>query len=204
VKSAFSKATLVAMGIPLGVILAIFAENYFSLTFDPMISLGELVNAFATVFAALAVTVLVTYYLERHNQTNRKEKDLLMKQLDLIAQLVQEFEYSNETGTLTKIIASHKKLSTTYSLFSKILCEFKYPEKILIESNLEELIRDVRKLATDTPIRSIEKHAKCSTCSASVKNGIIALTTERKDLLEGKINEIKSKILKTQLTVNRI
>jgi hypothetical protein len=199
----FLRALLIAIGVLLGVVITILVENYCPLSFDPKISLGELVNAFATVFAALAVTVLVTFYLEKHNQTNRKEKDLLMRQLDFIFQLVQEFEKSNEIGELTKITASHKQLSTANSLFYKILSEFKYPKNVLIETDIGDPIHEIWKLATDTPIRDIEEHAKHSRCGASVKNGIITLAKERRDLLEVKINDIKSKIFKAQLAINR-
>jgi hypothetical protein len=202
-KPAFFSALFISIGIFLGGFLTILFGNHLPLVFDPKISLGEMVNAIATVVVALAVTVLVTYYLERHNQTNRKEKDLLLRQLDFISDLVHEFEKSNEGGELTKVTASHKQLSTANGSFCKILNEFKYPQKILIESDFGAIIRDIWKLSTDTPIRDIENHAKRSKCNASVKNGIITLAADRKDLLDGKINEIKSKIFKAQLIINR-
>jgi hypothetical protein len=97
-----------------------------------------------------------------------------------------------------------KRLSVSCNSFNKVLKELNYPCKIYDEANFEELIREIRKLATDTPIKDIENHANRSRCSASVKEGIIFLTADRKALLEGKIDEMKSKLFKTQLIINRI
>jgi len=194
---------LLATGFVLGSYVAEIIEHWNVLTFDPKLSLGDITNAGTTLLVAVLVTVLVTYFLEKQNQADRKEKDLLLRQLDLIFPLVQEFEKSNENGNLTEIQASLKRVSVSCNLFNKVLKDLKYPLKILNETNFASLISEIRKLATDTPIKEIEDRIKRSKCNASVKDGIITLTTDRRALLEGKIDEIKSKLFKVQIIINK-
>jgi hypothetical protein len=123
--------------------------------------------------------------------------------MDYLLQLVEQFEQCYETGEYIKITASHKRLSTSNSSFYTLLKEFKYPQNILAITSFDGLMQEIRKLATDTPIRAIEKHVKLSKCSAAVKNGIIVLTAERERMLEVKISELKTKIFKAKLVINR-
>jgi len=116
---------------------------------------------------------------------------------------VLEFETSTESGKLTLITAAHKRLSTSNSSFFKLLKEFKYPAKLLAEVNFDSLILEIWKLATDTPIRAIVQHVQRTKCTASVRDGIISLAEDRKTILEGKISDIKAKILRAKLVVNR-
>jgi hypothetical protein len=171
--------------------------------FDPKISLGEIVDAGTNLLVAVLVTVLVTHYLEKQNQAEQKEKEILLRQLDLILPLVQEFEKSNESGDLTAIQSSLKRISVSCNLFNKAVKKLNYPAKILEETDFSILIADLRKLATETPIKEIEDFANHRKCTASVKNGIISLTIARKALLEGKIDELKSKLFSVQMMVNR-
>jgi MarR-like DNA-binding transcriptional regulator SgrR of sgrS sRNA len=193
---------LFLLGIVVGGLAALLIISHCHLNFDPKISLGEMANAIATIVAAVGVTVLITYYLERHNQTTRREKDLLLDQLTFISDLVSEFEKSIEDGELIKIVSVHKRLSTANTLFWESLKDCCRTYEVSSESNFTDLIREVRRLATDTPIREIESHVKRSKCNTTVKDGIISLASERRNLLDGKLTEIKSKIFKTQLHIN--
>lgn len=195
----FAIAVLVAIGFLLGVFAIEISQNYFLIKFDPKLSLGDITIATTT----LLIAVLVTNYLEKHNQTERIEKDLLLRKIELIFPLIQDFEKSNERGTLTEIQSSLKRINVSCNSFKKCLHDLTYPQNILVESDFDSLIREVRRLATDTPIQDIENLAKRARCNSSVKNGIISLTTDRKALLEGKIDEMKSKLLRIQVGINR-
>jgi hypothetical protein len=194
----------ILIGFVLGGFAVELVEHYRSLTFDPKLSLGDVTNASMTLLAAVLVTVLVANYLEKHNQAERKEKELLLRRLDLIFPLVQDFEKSNENGNLTEIAATLKRVSVSCNLFNRVVKDLNYPPHILAETDFDNLIREIRRLATDTPIKEIEVHAKRSKCCASVKDGIITLTTDRKALLDGKVDEIKSKLLKVQIVINKM
>jgi hypothetical protein len=82
------------------------------IVFEPKITLGEFTNAIATLIAAAIVTVLVSFFIEKHNQADRTEKELLLSQLDVILDKINDFEKANDGGLLIEIAASHKRLST--------------------------------------------------------------------------------------------
>lgn len=68
----------------------------------------------------------------------------------------------------------------------------------------EEQVRTIRKLATDTPIKQMEEYAsKKARCDSVVREGIIHLAAEKRELLDSEIQQMKARILKTQISVNR-
>lgn len=190
---------LIFIGFVLGGFAAEIIQHFYSISFEAKLSLGDVIVAATT----LLVAVLVTNYLEKHNQTERIEKDLLLRKVEAISKLVEEFEKSKENGSLIEIQSSLKRVSVSCIAFNSFLSDIKYPKDCLDESNVVSLISEIRKLATDSPIREIEAHAKRSKCNSTVKDGIITLTKDRMALLEGRIDVLKARLLRIQININR-
>lgn len=68
----------------------------------------------------------------------------------------------------------------------------------------EAAIKKIRKLATDTPVKQIEDHANKAKCSSVVRDGIIQLAAEKRTLLDTEIQKMKMRILKGQISINKV
>jgi hypothetical protein len=174
-------------------------DKFHAISFDPVFSFGNVISSLTT----LVVAVLVTAHLQRQTQVDKSEKELLLRQFDMLFDTLVEFEKFRDGGVLTEINASLKKLSVKSKSIHGILVELKQPKEIITAANFSEVLKKIRKLATDTPIKQIEDHANHAECSSEVKDGIINLATEKRNLLDNKIEDMKLQIIKAQISLNR-
>lgn len=196
----FSRILLVAFGIVLGFVCFVTLDSYAALKFEPTLTLGNVVQGGATILVGL----LVAAYFQRLTHADRKEKDILLRHLDLLLDAVGEFEKFKEGGVLTEVTASLKRLAIKCKSVHEILTFLKYPADVLDQVSFEEQIRKLRKLATETPIKQIEAHANKARCSSVVRDGIIELATEKRSLLDTEIQKMKMRILKAQISINKV
>lgn len=190
---------LLATGILIGFLSCAALQYYSVLKFEPTLTVGNMLQASATVFVGL----LVAAYFQRHTNVDRKEKDILLRHLDLLLDVVTEFEKFKEGGALTEIAASLKKLSMKSKSVNEILNHLKYSANILSQTRFDDQIKKMRKLATETPIKQIQEHASKARCSSIVRDGIIQLAEEKKALLDTEIEKMKMRILKAQVCINK-
>lgn len=194
-----SRLLWLATGTLIGFVSCATLQYYSALKFDPTLTIGNVVQASATVFVGL----LVASYFQRQTHADRKEKDILLRHLDLLLDVVTEFEKFKDGGVLTEITASLKKLSMKCKSVSEILTHLKYPTDVLNQTRFDDQIKKMRKLATDTPIKQIQDHANKARCSSVVRDGIIQLAEEKKSLLDTEVQKMKMRILKAQICVNK-
>lgn len=189
-----------AIGFVLGLVCFKAFESPSHLVFDPTFNFGNVIWAVTT----LLVAGVLAAYLQRQTQSDRSEKELLLRHLDQALNAVTEFEKFKEGGRLTAINASLKTLSMKCQSIHSILVDLKCPAQVIESARFDTVIRAIRKLATETPIRQIEKHAITASCSSEVRDGIISLASEKRSLLDNKIQDMKTRILKAQLRINRM
>jgi hypothetical protein len=187
------------VGFVLGGFTILIIKSHTDFKLEEKLTLGDV----TTSCTALLVALLVTHYLEKHNTREKKEKELLSRQLEYTEKLVQDFEKANEEGEIPAIASAVKRLRTSNQTFLTSLQDLKYPHHLIEKSKLDELLTEVKKLATDTPIHSIEKGVKKSNCDVTVKDNIIKLTMERKNLLDVRITDLKQRIFRTQIEINK-
>lgn len=197
--SNLSRILLLATGTIIGFLSCAMLHYYSVLRFEPTLTVGNMLQASATVFVGL----LVASYFQRHTNVDRKEKDILLRHLDLLFDVVTEFEKFRDGGRLTEITASLKKLSMKSKSVNEILGHLKYPADIVNQTRFDDQIKKMRKLATETPIKQIQDHANKARCSSEVRDGIIQLAEEKKALLDTEIQKMKMRILKAQVCVNK-
>jgi len=189
-----------AIGFVLGLVCFKVLESPSQLVFDPTFNFGNVIWAVTTLLVA---GVLATY-LQRQTQSDRSEKELLLRHLDQVLNAVTEFEKFKEGGHLTAVNASLKTLSMKCQSIHGILVDLKCPPQVIESARFDTVIRAIRKLATETPIKQIEKHANSASCSSEVRDGIISLASEKRSLLDNKIQDMKTRILKAQLKINKM
>ncbi|MFA6554611.1 MAG: hypothetical protein WCS89_03840 [Candidatus Paceibacterota bacterium] len=193
----------IAIAFLIGFLFGIIASHATLLTFDTRLSFGDVIKAVVT----LLVAVLLASYLQRRAQSNNKEKEILLCHLELILDELKMFESFRETkgGKVTEIAASLKRLSIAFNTLADILRELQYPPVVISAVNFAPLISDLRHLSTETPItKKIANHAKRTKCSSEVRNGIIQWADEKRTLLDNKIQEMKTSILKAKISINRV
>lgn len=195
-----SRVLLLATGTLIGFVTCAALQYFNVLKFDPTLTLGNVVQTSATVFVGL----LVASYFQRQTHADRKEKDILLRHLDLLLDVVTEFEKFKDGGALTEIVASLKKLSMKCKSVNEILTHLKYPADLLTQTRFDDQIKKMRKLATETPIKQIQDHASKARCSSVVREGIIQLAEEKKALLDTEVQKMKMRILKAQICVNKV
>ena len=194
------RVLVLAAGTIIGFLACITLEYFSLLKVDATITFGNIVQASATVFVGL----LVASYFQRHMSADRKEKDILLRHLDLLLDVVIEFEKFKDGGAVTEIAATLKKLSMKCKSVNTILSYVSYPEEVLCLTRFDSQLRKIRKLATDTPIRQLQDHANSAQCSSVVREGIIQLAEEKRALLDTEVQKMKMDILKAQICVNRV
>jgi hypothetical protein len=187
------------VGFLFGIICVKSFHLFSQLHFDPKFDFGNVIWAVTT----LCASVLLAAFLQRGTQSDRMEKELLLRQLNLALDIVTELERFRDGGPVTAIAATLKKLSMKCTSIVAMLKHLKYSASICKEANYEALLKQIRKLSTDTPIKQIEAHAKSSECSSVVRNGIMELAQEKRSLLDTKVSELKERLFKLQILVNR-
>ncbi len=167
---------------------------------DSTITVGNVLQSLATILTGL----IVAAYLQPQTQADRKEKEIFLKHFDLLLDDLEAFEEANEEGVLTKVVAALKQLTMKFRTVRDLATHLSYDVEILAKLGFDGLIKDLRSLATETPIRELEEYAKSKTCKSSqVRDWFIQLAEEKKLALTSKIQELKLAILKAQTQVNK-
>ncbi len=169
------------------------------LKFTPEFTAGNLIQA---AFALIA-TGIVGAQIQKRLSKSRKEKDLLIDDVQSVIKLIDKLLELEISTALIETTANLKQFQVSVNNLRSCLSEFQYPNNLLILLPPEDQIVLIRKLATDTPIKDIEAHAKSKKCTASVRNGIITLTEERRVRLVNELSDARSKLQKLRLELNR-
>lgn len=189
-----------AIGGIAGFIVAVLIQRYWELKLEPEITAGNILQASTTILTGIIVAALI----QRIIQADRKEKEILLRHLDSLIELLGQFQEANEDGVLTEINASIKRLSLACNAAQEIIVHLKYPADIVTLAQFEQPIREIRNLATDTSIKEIENHVNKSRMKATVKDGIIQLTEDRKAKLDMEVQKLRIQIFKAQVAINKV
>ena len=81
--------------------------------------------------------------------------------------------------------------------------ELNYRPAIVDLLAFAESIRTIRTHATETPIRELERIGNDRRRSSTVRDGFIQLAEEKKLLLDRELQEVKMRVSKAQLMINR-
>jgi hypothetical protein len=184
-----------AIGGVVGVLICSVVAAFDGLAVDGTVTMGNIIQSATTLIVAL----VVTSYLQTQAQSDRKERDLVLRFFDLSVDAIAELDAKVAGGNLSEIQATLKKLSSSCSAASDICTEVGLQTGDTNKAAISSLIVEVRQLATDTPI----DEADSVRCGATVKNNVISLSKERSLLLETKVHQLRMRLLKAQMAVNR-
>jgi uncharacterized protein HemX len=165
--------------------------------FDPTYSLGNLIQAGSTV----AVAVVVAAYIQRQTQVDFKHKELLIKQLDMVSEkLVDLSDFNFEEGDeLVKITSVLKQTSMRCNAVYTAVKLLQYADNIVAKLDFNSDISELRKLATETPISTLQAHL--DECPAVVRDGIIELAAERLCALQVHLTTMQNRVFEAQIAI---
>jgi|ERR1039458_2976596 hypothetical protein len=199
-KPHFVKVLFCGISFFLGLVTYKVFSSFSQIVFDPTFSFGTIIGAATT----LLVGGLLATYLQRQSASDRKESELLVRHLDFILDELVIFEDFKGGGVLTEITASLHRLSRKRQSIESLLIELKYPEETIKAVQFGDKVIEIRKLATKTPIKQLEELANSKKCNSVVRDGIIEFAEEKRALLENKLDELKTQVIRAQLKINRI
>src|SRR5687768_5020697 len=100
-----------------GFLVALICVAALGLSVEPSLTAGNILQASATVFTGLFVAVVV----QRLLKTDEREKDFLIRQLDLLASHAAELQASEEGRPLVEVTAILKKIRTVATAIREIV-----------------------------------------------------------------------------------
>jgi hypothetical protein len=191
------KFLLLASVLVIGIVIGKFTNlNYFTISKE--INLIELVSLSATIFLAYIVSKVI----EKDNQEKRVEKDLLIKRIDDIYNLIEDSNVKVISGQIKyQDAASHfKRINISLKCIFRILEKTKIIEFEIQKNEILQCIKKLRDLLTNTPM---ETDINKSNLDNSVKDSIIHFTHSRILEIESGYDGLRDKILILQLEINK-
>lgn len=193
-------ATLIAFGVFIGFyVLLYFITAQFTLssivdlTLDPTDILSLLVT--------VVLAVYVTGKLSKKNEEERAEKDLLIEDIkkfkDGFSKDLNEV-LNSSVIELTRVTATFKIFRMKLNAMTNLVGEYDFREAEAKLKSLDEKVRDIRDLLTDTPQVSSTKKA-----GIIISAGNISLESETRYRIESNINDIASGVFGAVVAINR-
>ena len=179
-----------------------FVNNIPYFKIDEKISLVELLSIATTLFAAWYIAKVI----DKEKTDNRNEKDLILKRLDGIFQIIEDSNLKVSTGVIPYQEATSFIKRINDSLTN--VCTILKSTTLIINEELKENIlqntRKLRDLLTDTPMSKINASPTQSTIIAlEVKDGIIYYQAGRLSEIEIEYDKLKYNFLLFQLAINK-
>lgn len=185
--------------IVLGFLLAkVIAVPFFK--FSEKVDLGNILSMIVTGFIALFV---VTFF-EKRNSTDRVTKDLIIKKIDQIIEILNLFQSDIDAGQiqLIKANSSIKRVNLTlkniYEICENIKCNIGDKEK----SEIREEIDEIRTLSTDSP-RKHPQQTPNSNSEIAIENGEVLFNYDRRSIINLSIDKLKNNLFKLQIEINK-
>lgn len=167
--------------------------------FESKWNFGNLVQAGSTII----IGVVVALVFQKEVQSDRKEKEIIIKHLDVTLALLDKFEdfESKMGGKYVGITAWLKKIALSCNFTSEVLKVLKYSDGLVVRAGCTDLMRTLRQLTTDSPRRKASRAKVQST--TSVQAGTIKWSDEGLAKIEEHIHKFRLEILRVQLDLNK-
>lgn len=194
--SKYTQFALAACGgftVALGFVLVTDSE------YDPRYNMGNLIQASATIGAAVVVAALI----QKKTQVHFKQKELLVGQLEIVGErldalALQDFTEGKEYPS---VVNDLKRISVILGVVQKAGKQLEFSPQVSTALDFTEDIKRIRKLATDTDdLRQIV--AKVNQKSRSVvQNNILRLNKERAEDIVLEVTAMRDRVFFAQIAI---
>lgn len=187
-----------------GIIIGIFLQLTFTfpISFNPQIGLIDILELIVTIFLGIYIARII----EKRLQDKRIEKDILLKNIEQIEYLIQEFEKIEVGEPISYIKITHrisKAREKKNRMLSNIIHKVK-PNKIIdsqiedIKSKLKNDFKTLKLLLTNTPPQ------ETGSTEVKVINGNITYFESRLNEIFAVLFDINDRLLELKLIVNNL
>lgn len=199
-KKIFSYILLLVVGIIVGVFIQL--TYAFPICFNPQIGLIDVLELFVTIFLGIYIARII----EKQIQDKRVEKDILLKRIEQIEFLIEEFEkieigvpqtYTQITHRISK--AREKKNRMIKSIQQKTINnKLIHPQINEIQEKLKNDFKTLKLLLTNTPAQ-ISNHPE-----VKIENGNIVYYESRLNEINATLFDVNDRLLELKLIVNSL
>lgn len=168
-------------------------SNQISLQIDP-------VN-FISLITTVLLAIYVTRELSTQNEEERVEKDLIIQDVrDFKKNIIKDIRRILNQATIehSYVVERIKILRMSLNCIVTLIRKHKYTTDEASLTKLENKIRDIKDLLTDTPMSS-----STGTPDISVSGGLIRLEPIRKEKIETTLAEINNDIFELVVEINK-
>jgi|GEM_PF-4975593 hypothetical protein len=179
--------------------LGVFIANIKSLQYFVIDEKVDIVAA-TSIIATFIIAWYVGTILEKRNQGNRTQKELILKRTEDAFKVVEEFMIKVNTGTISlqEAASVFKRINVAVTRINEALRYAALPSDASLNTNIVTDSRALKDLLTDTP-----RTGSSANSSLQVQNGIVTISPDRMIEIESKCDSLKQNILFFQLFINK-
>lgn len=163
----------------------------------------DLVNVLS-VLVTVALALLITFLFDKIKSDNRIEKDLIMKRVDNVYELVNDIQKDVVGGSIeyTEAASMTKRIYTSMTSIYRTIDKCQFSIKDDIKVSIKNSIKGIKNILTDTP-RIDEEKINGSALQVEVKDGVIHYNRELLSRIDAKFDELKDLLLELELRINK-
>lgn len=188
--------SLFIVGATLGALTAAWIMAKDAMSFDPTLTLGNVVQAGATVAIGYFVASIIQRKTQAAVQTERKEVELILKEFECVLKILDELDSHGSDASYKQVAGQLKRLSTTCRSLSKAIRFVGHNKSFSDDVQFLDEIGAIRRASTSTPRIIVEG-------SSHVHGDIIHWSEEDRILLGTEIQTLRQHIFRAQLVVNK-
>jgi hypothetical protein len=189
-----------ALILVLGFVFGFLLSEFNAITFDHSITSGNILQSAVTIGSAF----LVALYLQKVVADERKQKELVLEQFEILLDLLGQLEGLEDSEELTKVNYVLKKVSLKNEFIGECMRKCHFPKEIVEIADFSTLIKELRINMTNTPDRRLHEFASTKNCPAYVREGIITWASERRNEIDVTIQKLKHQVFNVQIKINRV
>ncbi|WP_424964064.1 hypothetical protein [Ekhidna sp.] len=157
-----------------------------------------------SILVTVWLAVIITTVFDKRKSDFRIEKDIVIRRVDSIYNLVGELQRKSVSGEIeyTNAASSLKRINTSLSSLYKLIekCQFSIADDI--RSSLRESVSILKDELTDTPKLTTEQ-IQNSDIPMEVKDGMIHFNKHKVAQLESSFDKLSDLLLELQIRINK-
>jgi hypothetical protein len=162
----------------------------------------DLVNVFS-LLVTIWLAIIVATVIDKQRSNLRNEKDLIIKKVETIFEVVEIIQTNTNKGSFVYSDAASliKRLNTSLQTIYKVLDKTKLKIKNETKLKFKSTIGELRDLLTNTP-KSGEFKLVGEKPPLVVKDGILEMNNSRISIIESKCEQLKNQLLELEIEIN--
>lgn len=163
----------------------------------------DLIDIFS-VLVTIIIAILLTVFFDKRKNDSRIEKDLILRRVDNVYEIICELQKESISGTIpyTEAASSIKRISTSMRSIYNTIEKCQFTIKKDIKESIKIAIIDLRNILTDTPIIN-ENEIENSDLDIKVKDGNIIFKKQKLIQIESKFDVLKDFLLELEIRINK-